>query len=241
MAARAPRYLLREFMVNRLLDDCGKGRFLELGYGAGDMLINLAAKGYLGCAYDPSAEARSLVEQRFSEQGIRQVELLDQFPDDGQFDYVMFFELIGYIDDPGAYLRTLRDRLEESGRVVFSFTNIRHKGTAEERTGGMECFSREEIEGMLDESGFRVERMVNYGFPLSNVLRPLLHLYHRLKTPEPEDKQVARSGLNHVSRSGGVLRLLLNRYTLLPFSLLQLLFSGTDLGTGYIVVARPQP
>lgn len=225
-------------MLNHVLKKYSPGQFLELGYGGGDMLANLAGRGYSGCAFDSSTLAKGHAARLLSDRNIETVQLLDSFPAREKFDYIFFFELIGYLENPIGYLSSLKANLQEGGCIAFSFTNSKHAGAAERSNGNMACFTRNEIEQILRNAGYKTDLIVNYGFPLSNILKPLLHLYYSVRKSVIEGQQVARSGLAHKNLLSRLVGIFVNRYTLYPFSLLQLCFWKSDLGTGYIVFAR---
>lgn len=240
MPAKPPRYLLREAAVDRMLEGAPPAPFLELGYGNGDMLVHLARKGFPGTGYDESVAARSAAAAALAAAGIRSVSLAPEFPTGRTFRYIFLFEVIGYLDDPAAYLAALKANLEPEGVIVFSFTNSRHAGDAEKLSGNMRCFSRAEMLDILARAGLVCRQCLNYGYPLSNMLRPLLHRHYRKAGPGEGKAGVAASGLQYRRQGYTLAGLLCNRLTLWPFSVLQHCFAGSDLGTGYVVMAAPE-
>lgn len=238
---KPPRYLLREFMVLRVLKALPPGRFLELGYGEGGMLIALAQLGFSGVGFDPSPQAREAAQAALTNANVTDVRLVDALPENERFDYVLMFEVFGYLEDPRAYLESLKAVMHDDTLLIFSFTNSAHHGDAEVLTGDMACFSREEVEGLLSAAGYTAIEIINYGFPLTNLLRPLLDRYYRSRNAAGKCGGVAESGLHfrksRLRRAG----FLVNRVTLAPFAFLQLAFKNSDLGTGYLALARKCP
>jgi hypothetical protein len=108
----------------------------------------------------------------------------------------------------------------------------------------MKCFTRKEILGMLEqELGFKVDLVWNYGFPLANLLKPFLNVFHRLRSlsksgGDDSAREIKESGLAMRFLPVKAVSILLNPFTIYPFALMQLLFKNTDLGSGYIVVAE---
>lgn len=237
MSNKAPRYILREYAVMDLLKDRTSGEFLEIGYGAGDMLVSLSRAGLSGCGFDFSDEALGAAHRKLAANKISEIELRSEMPSDEKFRYIFFFEVIGYIADPIGFFKDIGMLLEHDGEIIFSFTNKKHHGVAEKKTGDMKCFARREIAKMLNEAGYRKVVIVNYGYPLSNVLRPLLHCYHYFKTEGETKESVKASGLDHDRRIFRIAALFVNEVTLYPFLKCQQLFKNSDLGTGYIVQA----
>lgn len=239
---KPPRYLLREAVVNRVLDDLPPGRFLEVGYGNGEMLVTLARRGLEGAGYDISNEARQRAARTLESHGIESVSLLTDLDGHGTFDYVLFFEVIGYWPDPAQELTRLGKLLTPRGRLIFTFSNAAQAGAAERLTGDMRTFSRSQMEDLLTSSGFVAERIVNYGYPLSNLLKPGLDLFHiirdRLKLRDEVAREVERSGLSDRYLVTRLASALFNPVTIKPFVLAQDWFRDSDRGTGYLVVAR---
>ena len=239
MAAKSPRYLLREAVVYTILKRVRPGRFLEIGTGNGNFLLFMHKLGWQGQAYDNSAQARAVARQALAAAGVTGITVEDSMPEQGGFDAVCFFELLGYLEDPVDFLAALKPRLHANSRLVFSFTNSRHRGDAEKYSGDMACFDRHQVIAMLGAAGYRLDHLLNYGYPLSNMLRPLLNRHYRKRHRSGQSVSVADSGLEYARSGSSVSQLLCNRVTLWPFFLLQSLFRHTDLGTGYVVVATP--
>jgi SAM-dependent methyltransferase len=235
-----PRYLLRKFTVLELMEGRAPGRFLELGYGSGDMLATLAARGLEGVGYDVSATARDMAAKRLQRDGVRSVTLATE-PPAGPFDYVFFFEVIGYWDDPVAELRRLRDKLAPSGCMIFSFLNARQQGAADRLTGNYRGFSCRDVLDFLDRAELETDVVWNYGYPLANLLKPALDLYHRLRARRRrEDVRSAMhvSGIPEEHLVNRVAGAIFNPLVIAPFVRAQRWFRNTDLGAGYVVLAR---
>lgn len=241
MTVLPPRYLLREKAVLRLLRDCRPGRFLEIGYGNGEMLLTLARHGFHGVGYDSSTSARSLAAGRLQRAGVKAVELQDQLPSGDAFDYLMLFEVIGYLPVPSAYLRELSALMHDNSFLLLSFTNARHAGIAEQNSGNYACFDRDQMSSILAAAGLQCVTCHNYGYPVTNLLRPLLDAWFSRRRTGSQTQEVAQSGLNYRSPVFVLAAVLVNRLTLLPFAWLQHWFRHSDLGTGYVVLARKLP
>ena len=103
-------------------------------------------------------------------------------------------------------------------------------------------YGRGEMQAILAEAGYRVDRIINYGFPLANLLRLVrapayVGQNHAGTTDSQRQRQVERSGF---VLSGGWIRAgtaLFNSCLMRPFVWLQGLFRNTSAGTGFVVVA----
>ncbi len=197
---KAPRYRLREAVVRRIIHGLEPAPFLEIGYGGGDLLVTLAGLGFSGMGFDPSGRAHDAAQRLLRQHRVDSIQLTDTLPGDGQFRYILFFEVIGYVHDPMTWLCELHDRLADDGLLIFSFTNERFCGDAERLSGQMRCFSRTEIGTLLNDAGYSIKLCWNYGYPLSNWLRPLLHWYYRRRAAKGQHDEdcsqaVGNSGL----------------------------------------------
>ena len=241
---RPPRLLLRELTVRERLKSWPKGRFLEVGYGAGYLLEALADLGYTGAGYDPSPQARAEAEALLRERGIHGVTLLDSLPvslpEGERFDFVFLMEVIGYLDDPVRELTRYRELLAPSGKFVMSF-NGKNAVYAHEVQADQKSFSPGEIREILARAGLRDPEFWNYGFPLVNVMRPALNAYHRLRTRRGAEEQAETgvTGLRHKAPLVRAVSHVLNDRTILPFATLQRAFRNTELGNGFVVAASP--
>ncbi len=242
---KPPRYLLREALIKQLILELGIVRVLELGYGRGEMLLTLSECGVRGVGFDPSEAARKHAQQRLDAAGITEFVLTPTYPDTGQFDAILFFELIGYIDNPVAWLGNLQQIMKPGGRIIFSFTNSRHQGIAEQMTGQMRCFSKAEIQGVLADAGYRVEQIINYGFPLANILRWVRVLIYfgqnKAETSQSQRQQAVEiSGFVSPKAWVRIGTAVFNSGLIRPFVWAQSLFRNTSAGTGFVVVASPK-
>jgi SAM-dependent methyltransferase len=242
---KPPRYLLRESLLKTILGQLKPGKFLEIGYGEGHMLVTMARLGYWGDGYDFSNTAKEMARNLVKKHDITKINLLDRIDPEIRYDYILFFEVIGYWKDPANEIARLKALLNPGGKIIFSFSNQRFEGYAEKVTGNMKCFKRDEIIRMLeDKTGLKVELIWNFGFPLVNVTKPVLDYYHRWRVQSRPAginmvEDIKGSGLSSQLILVNLVSMLLNPVTIYPFTVIQSLFRKTDLGNGYIVVASP--
>jgi SAM-dependent methyltransferase len=104
------------------------GRFLEIGYGEGDFLVTLAKMGFAGDGYDPSQQANLCASRNLCEAGVHTVNLLPAMPSAEQYDYIFFFEVIGYFEDPRRELAKMITLLKPGGRLLFQIEKVQNYG-----------------------------------------------------------------------------------------------------------------
>lgn len=246
---KAPRYLLREIAVKRMIRELKlkPGKFLEIGYGEGEMLLTLAKAGFWGEGYDLSNSAREKAAALLREHGAANITLLEKLDNDALYDYIFFFEVIGYWENPANEMLRLKGRLKPEGKMIFSFANKRFEGYAAKVTGNAKCFSREEIMDIIKNNvGLKVDLVWNYGFPLANITKPFLDMFHKIRYRPDEagrdiESEIKNSGLSSRFLPTRAISLMLNPVTIYPFAVIQFFFRNTDLGNGYVVAAsKPQ-
>jgi SAM-dependent methyltransferase len=243
LGLKPPRYLLREATVKKILKKLTPGKFLEIGYGEGNMLLTLAHSGFWGDGYDFSERARQKAEMLLRRNRITEVTLLETLNAEIRYDYIFFFEVIGYWKSPAKEISFLTKLLKPDGKIIFSFSDKRTRGYAEKLTGDMKCFTRQEILNLLEKNlGLRVDLLWNYGFPLANLLKPFLDIFHLLRSHatganKDEEKDIKNSGLAQRYFAVKLISIVLNPVTIYPFAVVQSFFKNTNLGNGYVVVA----
>src|SRR5690606_20544396 len=97
------------------------------------------------------------------------------------------------------------------------------------------------ITALVERAGFVPVALWNYGFPLANMMRPLMNLYHRLRHKTGKGDAVYATGETGLQYRHPLMQLLAgfcNEMTLWPFLRLQMLFRYTSLGNGYLLLAR---
>jgi SAM-dependent methyltransferase len=242
-----PRYLLRKHLVRKILkSENVRGKTcLEIGYGAGDMLLLAARQGLEAYGYDFSALARKNASARIAKNGElkQRIVLYEREADAGlmKYDYLMAYEVLEHIDDDAAALGKWASWLADGGRIILSVPAHQNKwGDSDVAVGHYRRYEKEALQELCGRCGIAVQFIWCYGFPLTLLLDPLLHASRR-----GEAKAGGHASREDRSRESGVkrkkhllFRLLFNEPVLYPFSLLQGLFLNRDLGSGYLVVGK---
>jgi SAM-dependent methyltransferase len=233
---RPPRYLLREHVVVGLLEELNARHLVEIGCGAGEILVTLGKRGFDGVGFDPAPEAREHARARL-ETVHSPFSVVDEWPAD-TFDAVLLLEVLGYLDDPLDVLKRCRELVRPGGHIVLSYARV-GAGYDPRVVADMRFLAKDEVSALLEQSGFSDVRQYNYGFPLANLLVGANNGIHRLRLAvQGEKHSVGKTGLAHTWRALRPFDLVSNRLTLAPFFAVQRLFSNTNLGNGYVVSAK---
>jgi SAM-dependent methyltransferase len=243
MAKKQPKLVLRERCVADLTRTWSPGRFFEAGAGTGHMSSLFLDRGFTGIAHDLGDTSRALMRDRFREAGerMRVVDGLDEVQD-GSIDYLLAFEVLEHIDEDARALSAWAKKLRTGGKVVISVPAHQRKyGASDAMVGHVRRYERAQMTELLEVAGFEDIRIVNYGWPITELTR---YVSNRLVSGRedafgglsPEQRSI-RSAQARPKVIDRVLRVA-GGSVFTPFALLQRLFYRADLGDGIVAVAK---
>lgn len=245
----APRYLMRRNRILALTQGLQPGRLLEVGPGAGTLLVEFARRGFDCAALESSAEAREAVRNiagaAHADIDLHEAPAQDW---DRRFDTMFAFDVLEHIEDDRGALAQWRHWIRDDGTLVLSVPARMKLWTAgDEWAGHYRRYERDALIALIESAGFTIERFECYGFPLTNLTeRASAPLYRRAihtrsgSTAEDRKANNDRSGTDrrvHV-RMFGLMRTALGRAALRTFYRMQSAFLDRDIGSGYILLAR---
>jgi len=116
----APRYVLRRDRVLKLLEPFPRGQLLEIGCGAGALLYDLSAMGFLVEAVEISSSARAIA--RYINQGSPRVIIHQDIQNIWKqiFDYILAFEVLEHIEDDIGAVRQWWHWVKPDGHLLVS-------------------------------------------------------------------------------------------------------------------------
>ncbi len=243
MARRSPKLALRQSCVLDLSSDWKSGRFLEVGAGIGLMTQLFLDRGYSGCCYDLDPNSRMRLRHNLSSYGDR-IEVVDRLGVDGDadtlFDYLLAFEVLEHIADDDQALANWSKQLRQGGVLMVSVPAHQRKfGPSDARVGHVRRYERADLRDLLNRAGYRVQRIVNYGFPLTELSRRLSNRLFE-KTPDLETKsreQLSLQSSYSQPREAARALALVGDIAYQPFFPLQRVFYRFDWGDGLVAVA----
>lgn len=243
-----PRFVLRLDLVRRLLARLDKEQpVLELGFGAGGMLEELARQGFgnvVGTDFSALAVRNATRRLAGLPPGRRPRLLrasLDALnPALAQFGAILAFEVLEHVQDDKELLNQAYALLRPGGRMLVSVPAHRRLFSAVDASvGHYRRYERDELRQRFLEAGFQVETFWCYGFPLANTLDAVRRRITRPAEPgSPEALAMRSAESGNMVPARGAVRLLVRPATMAPFLALQRLFLDGDRGPGYIVLAR---
>lgn len=239
-----PSYLLkRQALLEELRDIPGR-HVMEIGCGAGDLLVELGRRGYRGIGIDISTEARQAARLRVGDGPVRVDDRAFEAVTE-QFDIIIASEVIEHIADDCGFLRLIRERLLPGGALLLTVpAHMSRWGANDDFSGHLRRYERAELATKVQQAGFTVRNLSSYGVPLYNLMKPM---YDRAiaksidGTADLEQRTKQSSGMWLCPDRQRLFALLFNNLTLWPFYLVQRLFYRTELGNGYVLAAQKNP
>jgi SAM-dependent methyltransferase len=182
----------------------------------------------------------------------RGLSVLSHLPADTElFDYLMSFEVLEHLEDDSAALRAWSAYLKPGGTLLLSVpARMKMWSASDIWAGHFRRYELDELRNKVRHSGFEVDRIVTYGWPLSNCIEPIRAAVHRRRLQsagelnrDPGAEKRIRTENSGVARDVEVrLYPLYSRWAgracLRFFGVFQRLFFNRDWGTGHIVVGR---
>jgi len=244
----APRYLMRRARIQALMRGVPRGRLLEIGPGAGALLLENAQLGFQCEALETSEEARQMVARLVCESG-RSIPL-HPAPGEwaGRFEVVCAFEVLEHIEDDRSALAQWSSWLKPGGHILLSVPAHMKLWTArDEWAGHVRRYERDQFRDVVDRAGLEIEAFECYGFPLTNLSEwassPLFARNIRRDAADAAANRKLNNDRSGIDRSPDLklfplVSSLPGKMALRTFFAVQDLFLRTDLGSGYIVKAR---
>jgi SAM-dependent methyltransferase len=239
-----PGYLLRRRIVLHCLRGEAPGRLLEIGCGRGDLLAQLAARGWTGTGLEISPEAADVARQALAPHGARVRVVGDPREVAETYPLVLATEVLEHVEKDAAELRRWREWVAPGGRLLLTVpAHARYWTTADEFVGHYRRYERGPLRRLVNEAGFEVEQLWSFGFPLTAATVPLRGLAYRRRIERVRalgrDARGLGSSFDSTRAVRGGAALAQGMEALgLAFHLLQLPFVRTDLGASYLVSCR---
>lgn len=239
--AKQPKLVLRESCVHDVSRDWAPGRFVEMGAGTGAMTRIFLERGFEGACHDLGEDSRQLIRANLAPYG-RRIEVVDDpaalAP--ASFDYLFAFEVLEHIERDAEALAAWAAALRPGGRVLLSVpAHARKYGRSDQLVGHVRRYEKRALQQLLEGAGFGDIRIVNYGFPVTELTRRFSNFLVRddrsydALTPEQRSIRSAQAKPRAINRWLGVF----SGSLVTPFCAVQRWFYNRDLGDGYVASA----
>ncbi len=231
-----PRFIVRSKLVRDFVKSVRPAATLDIGCGSGNITREVAGASVQVHATDVSPRAIEAAEANLadlSNLSYESINLFDCLPGERQhlankFDLIVLSEVLEHLDEDDAALSVIQELLPEGGHLLLTVPGDPNQWSVDdELSGHRRRYTRNELYTKLQRAGLEVERITNWGFPVTRILTGL-------------ERRMMGGGGNGSSATGRLVRLLLRPANLVfrLNSLYEPFFSFVDAGVGYVVLAR---
>jgi SAM-dependent methyltransferase len=233
-----PRYYLRKHIILHEINRIHPGSILEIGFGAGDLLMTLARRGYAVSGIDYSEQAVRHVREMYPSLNVNKISDEEFVHTGKKFNVVIACEVLEHIADDAGALSRWRRLLVPGGTLILSVpAHPGMWGNNDEIHGHLRRYSRPELLLKMHRAGYTDCAVMCYGFPLANMARLIGErlMKHRMDENLSQQEKTQRSGVVYPRFA---MSRLVNTATVYPFALLQRIFLRSDLGPGFVCCGR---
>lgn len=235
-----PAFIARTYLIDKAFRRLRPQRLLDVGCGRGHVTAIAARHAKHVVATDLSEGAVRATQALLSDHGDARAYVADVLRGEWglceneraeKFDAVMLSEVLEHIDDDIKALLACRDLISEGGHLVLTVPGDPGLWTHwDDLAGHVRRYRRVELITKLESSGFQVESITNWGFPLNGWLsfRGARMRSHRVEE-RGRDEEVP-SLMKSLLPAASVFFKLAAR--------IEPLLSFLDRGAGYVVVAQ---
>ncbi len=245
----APRYILRRKRILRHLTGYTPGKVLEVGSGAGALLVDLAQANYVCTGYEISQAAREVAAEFIRDS--HTITLCSEARSNwvAHFDYLMAFEVLEHIEDDYAALSEWLNWLRPNGMALFSVPAHKRRWTASDVwVGHCRRYDKADLVRLCEQSGLEVLVVEHYGFPIANLVEIFRTRYHARRLQALESQQISMTRDEHNLQSGVERTAETKLYKYMDTPPIRMLFRvgfwlqhltrNLPLGNGLLIIAR---
>lgn len=244
-----PNEIMKRAAILDLVKTLKAGSVLEIGCGAGALIHDLARKNFRGKGIDTSVAALGIARSLFPS-GNHDF-LFDSSvseSDAGSYDYVIAISVLEHIEDDRHAVREWGNCLKPGGRILISVPAHRRLwGINDIRAGHYRRYERSDLVNLMKETGFTIQAMYSYGYPVINLLKRISNVLLELRGLRQRERGDSPS-LSEATASSGIKRPIWVRvfpvYSSKVFIPvwktlfhIQRRWYGSDRGTGYVLLA----
>lgn len=164
------RYLLRRQRILSVIDAIAAGDLLEIGCGAGALLVDLARRGFVCTGLETSQRAAQLAEATAASCGICTRIVQETRPEwSGSYGVVCAFDVLEHIKEDDSALRLWCDWIKPGGHLLLSVpAHARRWGPSDVWAGHYRRYDKAPLLQLIASQGLRIDHAESYGFPLAN-------------------------------------------------------------------------
>jgi 2-polyprenyl-3-methyl-5-hydroxy-6-metoxy-1,4-benzoquinol methylase len=227
---------LRFDAIRRALRAVAPASILEVGAGQGAIGAWLASRfDYVGVELDE--QSRAVASERVRATGAGEVVPNLAVVGRRRFDLVCAFEVLEHIEDDRAALREWRSFVEPGGAVLLSVpAHPSHFGPVDEAVGHFRRYDAAGLHAVLESAELRPVWVESYGAFLGHAIERAQNVLAARTAPTDKSSATATSG--RYGQPSGRGTALVRAAAAAPFRAVQAPFRNSEIGIGYVVLAR---
>lgn len=238
-----PTFLYRNYLYRKIIQTLPrKSYILDVGAGNGELIKTLVDKGFTFDAIDVSKEAVAIAKEKLK--GIKGATVklgsVLTYNVKDKYDAIFCFETLEHIKEDKKAIGKIYQYLKPNGLFIMSVpAHMSEWSKIDELKGHYRRYEKQELAVELKKVGFDVKFIHSYGFPILWFLRRVSKSGKYLKSKTKNLDNEAKGRESSIQQEySAKLRLLSNNVVMYPLFKIMDLFLNTDLGFGYVAVAR---
>lgn len=242
MNVLAPGTILQKMFLSKKIARLSRKTFIEVGPGEGEITKILLDMGMSGIIFETSPQCINTLKSRFSNEiGKNLVILEDSFLEHSsevKVDLIicsMVLEHLNISDEKLFILACEKLLIDKGDLIILVPSNSRYWGIEDEIAGHYRRYNRNSLYNLFSKSSLEVKQIVGLTYPLSNLLLPISNYLVSKNEIEKMNltfqERTFVSGHRNVpfkNKFPWILKILLNRFSMYPFYLLQKIFKNSN-------------
>ncbi|MEP3050496.1 MAG: class I SAM-dependent methyltransferase [Erythrobacter sp.] len=166
----SPAHIIRRAALLDAIADWNPGKLLEMGCGAGRLLVDWDRLGHHGQAVEPDDQSRALAQECTSHFNLNFEVVPGATINDA--DYIVSTEVLEHVEEPAAVIQDWTQYLKPGGLFLATVPAFQKKwGASDEWAGHVQRFEPQQFRALLESAGMTVTMLDVYGGPIGDVLR----------------------------------------------------------------------
>lgn len=239
-----PTFLYRNYLYRQIVKDLPKkSYFLDVGAGNGVFIKNLIKLGFSGETLDISVKAVDFARKILAGEKFIQVQQGDIFTykPTKKYDAIFCFEVLEHIKEDKLALKKIYDLIKPGGVFVMSVpAHMSHWSEIDEVKGHYRRYEKKELTAKIEQAGFRITSFLSFGFPFLSLIRLFSKSGKYVHSTTQNYSKDIRGQESSIQQEYHPIlkKMIANTILLTPLFKIMNIFLKTDLGFGYIVVAK---